>query len=508
MIRTWQQPAVSPHAVAPLDRSSSLTSAASPDERPRSLRPPQRFLEHNVWLMLEHALDAYGRTASPPSPITSEPMPSAAASLAGLLASPTPGHLLLGQSVHDLAKEDVGTHIGALLWEIHPPDATYWAQSVLWASWLWGDNLPAGLRGFMRRRRLDWDWYRRSMAGALQTLRPVMREGAPLLVVIPAQNTSALRTCMYAVRDVGLTVDRYIVCPPLGYRLLLRFGAAAVNRRAIEQPTAETLAEGILQARGEPTTHQTLQDLCIAASQDPDIPELTVGPADPFRQITERHVWLKARGGHDDPLADRVEAWLLAALTNQTRWRSLDLIAALYGVFDGVLSPEPALVASCIDAYTQKDDAGYLLLRDEDSPSTRQVEARQMSELVQSLGARLGYAVAVENSGDVLWQDATQTRYLFRSSATAILGSHLLKPPLSTGQRCLIVPGGRAALVAAKLRSDPRLGTLAREQKWVFIKNRHVRHMAERLQDRDDIGVFLGLDPIVEQPSTQLQLPL
>ena len=490
------------------DRCSSLTSATTPDERPRSLRLPQRFVEYNVWSTLEQALSAYGRTVSPSSLILSEPLPSPATSLAALLATSVPGYVLLGQSVHDLAVENVGSRIGALLWEIHPPDATYWAQSVLWASWLWGDALPAGLRGFMRRRRLDWDWYRRSMVGALQTLRPLMREGAPLLVVVPAQNTSALRTVMVAVRDVGLTVDRFIACPPVGYRLLLHFGATSPDGRTSQQSGVEGLATQALQARGEPTTHQTLQDLGIAISQDPDLPELTVGPAAPFRQITERHIWLKTRGDHGDPLADRVEAWLLTALTNQIRWNRLNLIAALYSVFAGVLSPEPEFVASCIDSYTQTGSEGDLVLRDEDDPSSRQAEVRLMSELVGSLGVRLGYVAAVEDNGDVLWQDSAQTQYLFRSTATAILGPHLLAPPLSTGQRCLIVPGGRAALIATKLRRDPRLGALAREQNWVFIKYRHVRHMAERIQGRDDIGVFLGLDPIVEQSSAQLSLPL
>ncbi|MBN1249717.1 MAG: hypothetical protein JXC32_18790, partial [Anaerolineae bacterium] len=125
-----------------------------------------------------------------------------------------------------------------------------------------------------------------------------------------------------------------------------------------------------------------------------------------------------------------------------------------------------------------------------------------------SLGVKLGYVVATNSWNDVLWQESAETRYLFRCTATAELGVHLLAPPPFADQRCLIIPGGRAALVALKLRRDPRLNALASEQNWVFIKYRHIRRMVERVQDRDDIGVFLGLDPIVEQPSAQLSLPL
>ncbi len=490
-----------------LDRCSSLTSASAPEERPRSLHPPQRFVEQNVWMALEHALDAYGHTALAASSTLTELRPTPASSLEGLLASEPPGYLLLGQSVHDVANGDISGRIGALLWEIHPPDAAYWAQSVLWASWVWGENLPAGLRGFLHRRRLDWDWYRRSMVGALKTLRPLMAERAPILIVSPAHTTAALRAVQHAVNEVGLTVDRWIVSPPLGYRLLLHFD----NTPSGSRPTAQSgvrISEQALQARGEPTPQQTLQDIGVVISADPDLPELSVGSGDPLTQPAGDLLWLKADAAEEVPLADRVEAWLVTALTVEARWRRVDLIGALYGAFDGVQSPEPELIEAVIDAYTQVDPEGYLAFRDEDEPDHRHAEVQLISELIQSLGLKLGYTVEGDAENGIFWKESAEIHYLFRCTTTAELGPHLLGAPPGSGQRCLVIPGGRAALVALKLRRDPRLEAKAREQDWIFIKYRHIRRIVERVENRDDIAVFLGLDPIVEQPSAQLALPL
>ncbi len=131
-----------------LDRCSSLVVAGAPEERPRSLRPPQRFLERNVWQMLERALATYAGSfaATEASPGVALPPPTN--SLTAFVNSAEAGYHLLGESVHDLAKTAVAGSVSAVLWEVHPPDAAYWAQSVLWASWIWGDNLPVGLRGF------------------------------------------------------------------------------------------------------------------------------------------------------------------------------------------------------------------------------------------------------------------------------------------------------------------------------------------------------------------------
>ncbi len=81
-----------------LDRGSSLLSASAPDERPRSLRPAQRFLEANVWMVLEQAIDAYEYAAAMARSLddTGSPTNAVMPSLSALMAKsrrwmPPPG---------------------------------------------------------------------------------------------------------------------------------------------------------------------------------------------------------------------------------------------------------------------------------------------------------------------------------------------------------------------------------------------------------------------------------
>ncbi len=490
-----------------LDRCSSLTAAGSPGERPRSLRPPQRFLEHNVWLMLERALAAYAENLADPRVPPGASLP-AIGSLAALLDSTTAGYHLLGESVHDLATAGVTGCVSAVLWEVHPPDAVYWALSVLWASWIWGDSLPVGLRGFLHRRRLDWEWYRRSMVGALQSVRTLVCDGAPLLVVIPAQNSMAVRTIVHAANEARMSIDRWISCSPLGARMLLRFDAHRGYARPGGRVSASESSEQILRVRGEPTSQSALLDMALALSEDPELLELHVGPSDPTKSASGNLLWLEDGGSDSPPLADRIEDWVVAALTARNGWRRVELIGELYRTFDGVFSPEPELAEASIDAYTQIDPEGLLSLRSEDEPEARKAEVEQIAEMIVELGTRLAYVVERNDEGDVTWKESGETHYLFHCTATAELGKHLLGSAPAARQRCLVIPGGRAALVALKLRRDPRLGKASRDQNWAFIKYRHIRRMMEHIQSREDIGVFLGLDPIVEQALTQLALPM
>ncbi len=502
-----------------MDRGSSLLSASAPDERPRSLRPPQRFLETNVWMVLEQAMGAYKETATTSRSLidiggaTQAVMPS----LSALLGTSNGAYLLLDSSIQDLDRSQINRSVAAVVFEVRPPEATTWALSMLWASWLSRDSLARGLHGFLSRRRLDWDWYSRSLAAALRQLTPLVRPAAPILMIAPDDGPSSVKAILHAAAHANLRIDRWIACPPLGYRIVLRDAgewspsgrqprlAASYPRTA--QGTRE-IEESVLRRRGEPTERWEVSAMNLLESEDPDLPELD-GDDDPaLMPLSDHYVWLRAAHKAEAPLGDRVEELILALLTGEQHWRPESLVAAVYAMFEGVLSPEPELVTACIDAYTAVDADGRLSLRPEDEPDRRRAEAQQMKEEVQALGERLGYSVGRRLGGDIVWKEGQSRPFLFRCTTTAVLGPHLLKsPPPCDGTRCLIIPGGRAALTALKLRRDPRLSELAEANRWAFVKFRHLRRMAEEIHTRSDIEVILGLDPFVERESAQLKLP-
>ncbi len=388
---------------------------------------------------------------------------------------------------------------------------------MLWASWLSHDTLAHGLHGFLSRRRLDWEWYRKSLAAALRQLTPLLQPGAPILAIASDDGLASVKAVLHSAAEADLQIDRWIACPPLGYRIVLRDAGEALPserqpRFATSHPRAthETreIAESILSRRGEPTDRQEVSAISLIESEDPDLPELADPGDSVLMSLSDRYVWLHAAQKAEAPLGDRVEEEILKLLTDAPRWRRESLIAAVYTAFGGALSPEPELVTACIDAYTAADETGRLSLRPEDEPDRRKAEAQQMKEEVQALGERLGYGVGRRLNGDIVWKEGQSRPFLFRCTTTALLGPHLLKsPPPCDGARCLIIPGGRAALTALKLRRDPRLSELTRVDRWAFVKFRHLRRMVEEIHERSDIEVILGLDPIVERESAQLRLP-
>jgi hypothetical protein len=244
-------------------------------------------------------------------------------------------------------------------------------------------------------------------------------------------------------------------------------------------------------------------------SQKSSSADLDLSTASPLTKLAETHVWFRTPPQTAPPLGDRLETVILRHLTATPRWEHEALLAAIYQQFCDHLSPEPELTEAIIQAYTMPDAQGLLILRPEDEPGSRRREQRQLERDLRSLGDRLGYSSARHLGGDLVWREGGTVPYLFRVTSSATLAEHLLNPPpRCDGRRCLVVPGGRAALIALKLRRDPRLAARAADQHWIFIKFRHLRRMIAEMTDRAEIEVFLGLDPIVEQQGAQIPLPI
>jgi hypothetical protein len=492
-----------------LDQASCLTSVDTPRERPRSLRTPQKFLERNVWFALEHAFESYAQYVRETQPATAG-RPALLSSLNDLLATPTGGAMLSGASIQSLDMQALAGLARALVVEIRPPDATFWAQTMLWAAWLFGEEVAPSLRGFLRRRRLDWDWYRHSLATAMTQLRPLLHPDASVLMMSVDQTPDAVRAALDAGTRAGMRVDRWIICAPHGYRLLM---ALAPGGDAIPPPPhrpSVALFSDVLARRGEPTRFDDVMASTILVSRDPNLPTPSLAEESDLAQESGQLVWLTAPGESEPPLSDRVEALTLKLLIQQPRWQREDLVAAVYDELGDGLSPEPELADACVDAYCDLAADGHLHLRAEDDPKQRRAEVHRVRREILELGQKLGYGTSRRLNGDILWQDENQQRvYLFRCTMRALLGPHLLshQPPCD-GRRCLILPGGRAALTALKLRRDPRMASAAREHRWTFIKFRHLRRMVEEIKERGDMEAYLGLDPLVEQDTAQLPLPL
>ena len=224
---------------------------------------------------------------------------------------------------------------------------------------------------------------------------------------------------------------------------------------------------------------------------------------------TEETLWWLVDAGHTaEPLADRVGALVLELLIQKPVWLVEELVNAVYARFSGSLTPDLALVLICIESYSVQE-AGALRLRLEDDSLRRAAELGILRDDLVELGTRLGFETSQQGGWDVCWLEKGREAYVFDVSVMVALKRHLLtRRTVDAGaQRCLVVPGGRAALVRFKLQRDPRLARAVQVDGWQFIKFRHLRHLV----DKDDLDshalkTVLGLDPIVEQESVQIPL--
>jgi hypothetical protein len=218
--------------------------------------------------------------------------------------------------------------------------------------------------------------------------------------------------------------------------------------------------------------------------------------------------WLADSDHTTEPLSDQVGLAVWELLTQRSVWDLDELVNGVYGRFSGPLTPDLSLVLVCIDSYGAQEVEG-IQLRPEDDPSRRAAEVKALRDDLVRLGKRLGFTTKRRKDWDVRWLVGKQVAYAFDVSATGVLGRHLLaRRTVNEGtQRCLVIPGGRAALISFQLQRDPRLARVVDLEGWQFIKFRHLRRLVTKEDlDRHALKTVLGLDPIADQEAAQIPL--
>jgi hypothetical protein len=217
---------------------------------------------------------------------------------------------------------------------------------------------------------------------------------------------------------------------------------------------------------------------------------------DPGERSLEVGIWdLKEGQDRAEPLADRVERAIVTFLQKHPASTLLELERSLYAEFPGPLTPSKALVV---------EEDGRWRLRDEDRASQRRAELEQMLALIETIGERLGYKVDKTGQNAIVWKEKRKTVRAFYLLASAVTGRILAEnrhPP----EKCLLVlPGGRAGLLAYKENRDPRLRK--RLEGWNILKFRLLRSLAGiPVLNRQTFEEQLISDP-VEQSQGQMMM--
>ncbi len=518
------------------DQASTLWPHPVGRVRPRQLTSPPRFREHNIWKALEDALDQWAAPQDverPVLPVTVWPT----------LPPETGGLCLFEGRLRELGRDGPGEpgqaipglKVEVVLASLPRPNQAYWTLSALWAGWLWGKEAVGPFKSVLRRRRYDWSWHTAALHAAFDALSELAAPGTACLGLVGEAEPGFLSAALIAAGLAGLELD--------GLALRTESDQAQITWHitppGITTPThpnepaghdpdlARRAAKAYLQQRGEPAGYLYLHSAALAGLVEAGrLSGLPLGengePLAPADVLTRMNTSLEEafswRGGFirfggsekslevgqwwlretaaEPPLSDRVEMALVRALLKTPGILLSDLDASLCAEFPGLLTPSPELLQVCLDSYAEEEppENGQWCLHPQDLPKARRANLDEMNQLLIQVAHQLGLQAEGENP--ILWKNAQgETAAVIYLQASAVVGQILLSPAPAAYQRWIVLPGGRANLLAYKLACDPRFKQAA--ERWRFVKYRQVRYLAESpLLSLDFLDEQLSLDPL------------
>ena len=514
--------------LAVCDEANTLWPHPVERPRPKQLTTPPRFLEKNIWLALEHSVDAW--SADQPIPTANWPGSNAPID-GGSTPEQTGGLSLFDGPIRDLAPHLKEVPLAAIVTALPRPNQAFWTLSDLWAGWLWGREAAASFKSVLRRRRYDWNWHATALNAALKALSGHVPLNAPLFALLPEPEPGFLSAALLAAAGAGFDLG--------GLAMRSRHDPIQIvwHRRAFshdekhkEEEAVEIDAEAVrnamltfLRERGEPAPYLDLHAaglVGMAASQSLSWQEealatvhapIQAALATPefqhhsASQTIETGLWgLSNWETASEPLPDRLEMSIVRLLQKSPGLASLDLEAALNNEFPGLQTPSLGLMRAVLSSYAL-EAGGVWSLRPEDAPPARRADLESTTRTLEQLASRLGYTASREETPRriVRWQESGQMVYAFYLLASAIVG-RLMQPSDHLSERCvLVLPGGRAGLLTYKLERDPGLRSAA--ERWRIVKFRHLRRLVELPSlTRERFDKELTSDPI--EPPEQMKM--
>ncbi len=525
--------------LAACDRGNNLWPVGSGRPRPRQLVTPPRFIEHNLWLALEEAVESWSGPADEPAagvPLTIWPeLPPDGGGIC-IFEGRIRG---LGEAGTDSWAPD------AVVSALPRPNQAFWTLSALWAGWLWGAQETAPFKSVLRRRRYDWSWHSTALSAALRHLAPLLKPGTPFFALLGEYEPGFLAAALVAAGKAGFDLTGIALRPGDGLaQLTLRCGEQvppAVPEEDDEQEPgaadekkdsltfaemrrlAEQAGEAHLQERAEPAAYAHMHAAALAALAESR--ELAEDEQSPSRALTlvqnavhsaftqsERFVryqpagravensfyWLVRPGGKSLPLSDRVEMWLVRFLQKEPGCDTYEIDQALCAHFRGLFTPSRELLQVCLQSYAQESASGGWELNAADTPAIRRAEIEELRSLLLQIGAQLQLTAEAPGERSVVWKTAQgDAAYTFHLQASAVLGD------LPAGV-IIVHPEERLELLVYKLEHSPHRP--AETQHWRFLSFGRLRHLAAApdltLQAFEE---QLRLDPLTGS-SEQMQL--
>jgi hypothetical protein len=499
------------------DAAGNLWRLDNNRPRPKQLTVSNEFRENNVWMALEASVTEWAADV--------EPVPFVQWSAFGKYIRKLPesgGVLLFEGRIADLASVVDEAPIAAVVGVLPRPNQAFWTLCALWAGWLWGRESTEAFKVVLRRRRYDWGWQTEALQAALARLFELLKLGTPVLGLVPEPEPAFLTAALAAADINGFHLqslamrtqhDAAQIAWTRGERLHHEFANADVTavRAAIRSH---------LTARGEPTLYLPLHAAGLTALTEshaltrrgPRQPEDEVirAAADMVREAllgdetlvryregesVETGLWgLSPEVESSEPMTDRVEMAVVNFLIEHPNCAFEEILRGLAAGFPGLLTPSLGLVGEALVSYAEQAE-GRWRLRAEDAPSARKADLVQMADLIQSIGERLDFGTNRIDERTLVWEAGETSAYVFHLKASAVIGRAVAESPYPRERSLVVLPAGRASLLAYKLGRDPALA--ARLKGFRFVKFRLVRALAKLpVLNQQTFEAQIARDPI------------
>jgi DNA-directed RNA polymerase subunit M/transcription elongation factor TFIIS len=538
------------------DQANTLWSHPTSRERPRQLTIPHHFRENNVWLALEQSIHQWV-SDQPEIPLTYWPV----------LCEEKGGITLFEGRLKDLGLSLSKLKIGAVMAALPRPNQAFWTLSALWAAWLWGRGAVGPFISVLRRRRYDWGWHTAALSSSFGSLAPLLEGDTPILGLIGEAEPGFLSAAILAGANRGFQLDGLALRSESGQaQIHWRRSSQKKLQPSLQIQLPDIAQEAAIKAlkeRGQPADYLTLQAAALTAlAEENAFPRKPTGfltettqtdiepsPAE-FYSNLQNHLrfvfnfrsgfsrfegsevslevgswWLRDETGAQMPLADRIELAIARYLQSVPTVRFAEIDFHLCALFPGLLTPDRELIMHCLYSYGEEapPGSGQWAIRHQDRRNLRLVEKETTEKMLANLATRLGFSIhpytipgdpqATTGPRTVnVWLDLDgRPKYAFTVISTALIGGiirqkrAIVTNPQPGFRHVIVLPGGRANLLAYKMSKDSRLRNEI-EQGWIFLKYRHLRRLIENpLLSQENLTEQLNLDPLT-YTATQMRL--
>ncbi|MCJ7723856.1 MAG: hypothetical protein MUP03_06960 [Anaerolineales bacterium] len=500
------------------DAANTLWQYPAERPRPRQLIVPAQFRENNVWMAMENGIGVWTDGASA---VTLSVWPQKLPETGGIC--------IFEGRLKELSPYIKEAPVKAVLTTLPRPNQAFWTLSALWAGWLWGHEAVAPFKHVLRRRRYDWNWHATALQAAFGHLYELLSVGVPVLGLLAEPEPPFLSAALSAAEASGFELLG-LAARTADDPIQIQWQRRSILRKPDSRPDLKLVQKAVndyLISRAEPAVYLHLHAVCLAElvrqgalvqvrqPLDEALPKIhaTIQEVLKGDDLLRRYdgsehsldvgLWgLKTGVQHDEPLSDRVEMALVRFLQSNPPCPLMDTERVLYPQFPGLLTPPKSLVGAVLESYGVAEK-GQWRLRDEDIPSARQTDLKEMVGLIESIGRRLDYKTKRREQNVLLWLDDSKPAYTFFLLTSAVIGRLLTENPAPREQNLIVLPGGRAGLLAYKQRRDPFLWQNV--QGWRFVKFRLLRALGNiPILTRQTWQEQIDSDPIEQSPEQMM----